>query len=52
MSVGNEGSAWSYTSFNAENHYCSTYLLFDVPRLDPGYAYRRAYGFQLRCLSE
>ncbi|WP_294598840.1 hypothetical protein [uncultured Rikenella sp.] len=52
MSVGYEGSVWSYTSNNAGNHYRSVYLLFDVPRLDPVFAYYRGYGFPLRCLSE
>ncbi|WP_294596542.1 hypothetical protein [uncultured Rikenella sp.] len=46
--VGHSGCNWSSTV-------SSTYgmgLSFDVTWLDPSYANSRAYGFQLRCLSE
>ena len=46
--VGYGGYSWS-------SPFCSTngmHLGFDVAGLNPGSASSRAYGFQLRCLSE
>ena len=46
--VGSSGYSWS-SSFSGTS---GVYLTFDVTYLLPGRADSRAYGFQLRCLSE
>ncbi|WP_300852107.1 hypothetical protein [uncultured Rikenella sp.] len=47
-SVGSDG--FGYSSSRSDNNGVS--LGFSVTGLNPCYAYVRAYGFQLRCLSE
>ncbi|WP_300829057.1 hypothetical protein [uncultured Rikenella sp.] len=48
MSVGNHGFSWSSTVSGTNG----MYLNFFVTWLGPSSAYYRAYGFQLRCLSD
>ena len=47
-SGGYHGFNWSSTVSNTDG----TGLGFDMTWLNPSYASSRAYGFQLRCLSE
>ncbi|WP_300729158.1 hypothetical protein [uncultured Rikenella sp.] len=47
-SVGDEGSVWSASSDETN----SIWLRFVMDAVQASYAYRRSYGFQLRCLSE
>ncbi|WP_300728661.1 hypothetical protein [uncultured Rikenella sp.] len=46
--VGGNGYSWS----SATNGIYGIRLDFDMTWLGPSLAYRRVYGFQLRCLSE
>ena len=50
--VGHSGYSWSSTSYDSDDHYPGMYLNFSVTYLNPSHASNRAYGFQLRCLSE
>ncbi|WP_300829596.1 hypothetical protein [uncultured Rikenella sp.] len=50
--IGNSGFSWSSTSYDSDDHYPGMYLNFSVTYLNPSHASNRAYGFQLRCLSE
>ena len=47
-SVGNEGNSWSSTVGDING----IYLRFITDSVQPSYSLNRAYGFQLRCLSE
>ncbi|WP_299458205.1 hypothetical protein [uncultured Rikenella sp.] len=47
-STGNDGYSWS----SATNEIYCLDLGFGITWLDPCYVYGRAFGFQLRCLSE
>ncbi|WP_297832784.1 hypothetical protein [uncultured Rikenella sp.] len=47
-SVGDEGSVWSASSDETN----SIWLRFVMDAVQASYAYRRSYGFPLRCLSE
>ncbi|WP_294592773.1 hypothetical protein [uncultured Rikenella sp.] len=49
MYLGHEGTAWSASAID---HYYGLNLDFHTMVLLPNSASRRAYGFQLRCLSE
>ena len=51
-SVGSSGYGWLATSFKSGGHYRGMYLNFYTTALYPINADARAYGFQLRCLSE
>ncbi|WP_304708826.1 hypothetical protein [uncultured Rikenella sp.] len=48
MSVGLDGYSWASTVSGTNG----MSLAFNVTELYPSGAYNRAYGFQLRCLSE
>ncbi len=48
MYVGNYGYSWSSTASGPNG----IYLYFCAAWIDSSFAYPRAYGFQLRCLSE
>ncbi|WP_297625101.1 hypothetical protein [uncultured Rikenella sp.] len=48
MYVGRDGYSWSATVSGADG----MNLNFHIPWLVPNHASNRAYGFQLRCLSE
>ncbi|WP_294594660.1 hypothetical protein [uncultured Rikenella sp.] len=48
MGVGNYGYSWS----SAVNNTGGVFLDFGVTWIRPSAPYNRAYGFQLRCLSE
>ena len=50
--VGNDGYSWSSTSYDSGDHYRGVYLFFRVTELYPSHMTYRAYGLQLRCLSE
>ncbi len=50
--VGHYGYSWSSTSYGSDDHYRGMGLDFRATYLGPSYANYRAYGFQLRCLSE
>ncbi|WP_294597943.1 hypothetical protein [uncultured Rikenella sp.] len=52
MGVGNHGYSWSSASYASVDHYRGMYLNFNATALYPSNADSRAYGFQLRCLSE
>ena len=49
MSVGHSGYSWASTASGISG---SMYLGFHVTGLNPCSTVSRAYGFQLRCLSE
>ena len=51
-SIGSIGCNWSSPSYDSGDRYRGMCLNFHVATLDPGSAGNRAYGFQLRCLSE
>ncbi|WP_300727512.1 hypothetical protein [uncultured Rikenella sp.] len=48
MYVGSYGYSWSLTASGTNG----IYLYFCAAWIDSSFAYPRAYGFQLRCLSE
>ena len=48
MYVGSYGYSWSSTASGTNG----IYLYFCAAWIDSSFAYPRAYGFQLRCLSE
>ncbi len=50
--IGNYGFSWSSTSYDSGDHYRGMDLDFNATGLNPNYAAYRAYGNQLRCLSE
>ncbi|WP_294600766.1 hypothetical protein [uncultured Rikenella sp.] len=50
--VGYYGYNWSSTSYDSGGHYRGMYLSFSATELNPSRATSRAYGLQLRCLSE
>ncbi|WP_299457479.1 hypothetical protein [uncultured Rikenella sp.] len=50
--VGNSGYSWSSTSYASGDHYRGMYLDFYATGLAPSTTPCRAYGLQLRCLSE
>ncbi len=52
VGVGNHGYSWSSASYASVDHYRGMYLNFNATALYPSNADSRAYGFQLRCLSE
>ncbi|WP_300828999.1 hypothetical protein [uncultured Rikenella sp.] len=52
VDVGNSGYSWSSTSYGSGGHYRGMYLDFNATALYPCYTTYRAYGLQLRCLSE
>ena len=49
--VGNDGYSWACTPVTGD-HYRGMYLYFHVTGLHPSSMTGRAYGLQLRCLSE
>ncbi|WP_300730420.1 hypothetical protein [uncultured Rikenella sp.] len=49
---GTGGYSRSSTSYDAGDHYLGVYLNFGATWFGPSTAAQRAYGFQLRCLSE
>ena len=50
--VGNSGYGWASTSYDSGDHYRGMYLHFGATALHPSLTTYRAYGRQLRCLSE
>ena len=52
MGVGGYGYSWSSTSYGSDDHYRGMFLRFYTQHLYPSLAHYRAYGLQLRCLSE
>ncbi|WP_300728630.1 hypothetical protein [uncultured Rikenella sp.] len=52
MGVGDGGYYWTSTSYGSDDHYRGMYLDFHAGWLVSDNTTRRAYGFQLRCLSE
>ncbi|WP_300729143.1 hypothetical protein [uncultured Rikenella sp.] len=50
--VGIGGYNWSSTSYDSGDRYRGVLLHYYATYLNPSDVYLRAYGFQLRCLSE
>ncbi|WP_294600753.1 hypothetical protein [uncultured Rikenella sp.] len=50
--IGSSGFSWSSTSYDSGDHYRGMYLYFNATVLNPSSPTYRAYGQQLRCLSE
>ncbi|WP_304708263.1 hypothetical protein [uncultured Rikenella sp.] len=50
--VGDNGFCWSPMSYYSGGRYRSRYLVFHTQGINPINMGARAYGFQLRCLSE
>ncbi len=50
--VGHDGYSWSSSSVNSGDYYRDLDLSFNTQGLNPNSVHYRAYGLQLRCLSE
>ncbi|WP_298081061.1 hypothetical protein [uncultured Rikenella sp.] len=50
--MGDNGFCWSPMSYYSGGRYRSRYLVFHTQGINPINMGARAYGFQLRCLSE
>ena len=50
--VGHDGYSWSSSSVDSDDYYRDLDLSFNTQGLSPNSVHYRAYGLQLRCLSE
>ncbi len=50
--VGHDGYSWSSSSVDSDDYYRDLDLSFNTQGLNPNSVHYRAYGLQLRCLSE